>query len=83
MFDEEFNIEELKTSIWKGISRQNLSHVDCVIYDAPDLVCELQSIQEFYDENKQNSSYLDFQSDTKYDKISKVTSIEANSGLSI
>lgn len=41
----------------------------------------LQIIQKYFYENKQNVSDLDYDSETEYNKISKVTSIENNTGL--
>lgn len=35
-------------------------------------------MQEFLDDNEQNSSDLDFESDKEYRKMLKVTSIETN-----
>lgn len=55
-----------------------ISFMDNVNYDYHVAVCEQQIIQELCKENRQKQCGLEYDSDTKYDTISKMTSIQEN-----
>lgn len=56
---------------------------DSMNYDSHFPIYEVQNIQEFYNKNRKEQSDLDVDCDTEFDNISKIISIEANTGLEV
>lgn len=79
--DEEFDLQELKKIVRHDLPVAIISYItDFVNYDFYVLVYTLENVEKFCDYNEQNPS-LRFFILTQNLKISKVTSIEENSGL--